>query len=261
MGSFPRFRFLVFGLLTFVCVGPSFAGSFKVNPLALNFDRNTKSVALKLTNTGDQAVTVQMDSMRWTQDNAGEDQYAPTDDILFFPKIVTIEKGEERIVRVGYRGEPPVNSEFTYRFFAQELPSRNVSGGLLNFTLRFSIPIFVKPTLETESMQVTNTKVEQGQAKISVRNSGSRHVLFNRVYASGFDKSQREVFAADTGGWYVLPGVTKTFAVSVDEAACRRAEHVEMTVKSDTTNLSSRVAVPIAECVAKKSAETRLVNQ
>ena len=52
-------------------------------------------------NEGDEKIEVQMGASEWTQDAEGKDRYTETNDLVFFPKIMTIESKEERILRAG----------------------------------------------------------------------------------------------------------------------------------------------------------------
>jgi fimbrial chaperone protein len=103
-GSYILQRFITFAALAvlFVLVPTySIAGSFRATPLRLFIDAKAKTTVLKITNEGDEKVTAQIDAKTWSQDEAGRDIYGETADIVVFPRITTIEKGETRIIRVG----------------------------------------------------------------------------------------------------------------------------------------------------------------
>ena len=94
----------------------------RVSPLKLEFNEDSNSALVRISNDGAEKFNVQLDAMSWTQDDTGQDQHTPTSDIVFFPRIFSVEPGDQRIARVGYEGEPAGSKELTYRLYAQELP-------------------------------------------------------------------------------------------------------------------------------------------
>src|SRR3972149_373030 len=82
------------------------AGEWRVTPIRLVFDRGAKSGVVTVSNGGDEKIEVQMSASEWTQDAEGKDRYAETNDLVFFPTIMTIESKQERILRGGGRSAP-----------------------------------------------------------------------------------------------------------------------------------------------------------
>src|SRR3989304_460901 len=81
--------------------GVARAGEWRVTPIRLVFDRGEKSGVVTVSNEGDEKIELQMSASEWTQDAEGKDRYAETNDLVFFPKIMTIESKQERILRGG----------------------------------------------------------------------------------------------------------------------------------------------------------------
>lgn len=236
----------------FVTTSVAYASSFKVNPLTFTLDQNTKAAVLKLTNTSDHDLTVQLESKRWTQDKNGTDVYDDTPDIIFFPKIVKIQKNEERIVRIGFRGQLPVKEEVSYRLFAQELPSQG-GNATFKFAFRFSMPIFVLPKIKTIGKEkMLKASVYDSELHLVLTNTGTAHVVVNKIGVIGLDGMSKEVFNQEGAGWYILPNITRDFKINLDEAQCRQivSLNVEATTKIRTFKLN--VPVKPAQCVAKK---------
>ncbi len=205
------------------------AGAFKVYPLKLELAGNAKTGVLRLSNTGTGAVTIQLEARRWFQTPAGEDGYDTTTDLVFFPKIVTIQQGDHAIVRLAYRGASPRRSEGTYRLFAQEIPTDKDTP--LQLALRFGIPVFLRPGVENSANEIQKLILADGTVRVTVANRGNRHFMVGHVEVQGMDKSQQNVFSRSTGGWYVLPGAARTFSVDLPVADCLRSEELRIQAK------------------------------
>src|SRR5216684_4497892 len=93
------------------------------------------------------ASAFQVTSFAWSQDASGAVQLAPTEDIVFFPALLTLKPGEERKVRVAATVAAK-DVERTYRIFFEELPPlerpQNL-GAQVRILTKMGIPIFVAP--------------------------------------------------------------------------------------------------------------------
>src|SRR4030043_2324751 len=96
------------------------SGEFRVTPIRLDFDRGTKSGVITIVNEAGEKLNVQMKAFEWTQNPDGKDQYTETNDIIFFPRIMSLEKSEEKILRAGIK-IPATMREKTYRLFIEEI--------------------------------------------------------------------------------------------------------------------------------------------
>ena len=230
-------------------VGVASAGSFKVFPLKLELGSKTKTALFKITNTGDTPVTVQLETVNWFQNSDGDDKYESTRDIVYFPKIVKVKAGQQRIIRVGYRGEKLASKEKTYRIFAQELPELGDKKGALKFSLRFSVPIFVNVAGTESKAKIASAELNNGQLKVFVKNAGSEHFVVKKIKANGVGFDGQQVFSTKTGGWYVLPGANKPFLVNLPENECRLSEKILYTVETSAGSYSKSIPVDSGQCV------------
>jgi fimbrial chaperone protein len=243
-----KFIIRLLTVLFFFLPAYALAGSFKVVPIKLFLDARTKTSVLKVTNDGTEKVTVQLDAKEWSQDEVGKDRYEETKDIIFFPKIADIEKGEERIIRVGYRGKKTAATERTYRLFVQELPVAKPGEMVLKLALRFGIPIFIKPLKEASERAIEKVELKEGRVLVTVKNNGNNHFVVSKIKAVGLDGSGGEVFSRDTGGWYVLAGVSKRYAVDIPEQECLKASVINVAVEVERTSMDAHVDVDSAQC-------------
>ncbi|MBM4137860.1 MAG: molecular chaperone [Nitrospira sp.] len=92
--------FLILTIL-FLLRGSANPITFDINPVRIFFDAKVTTEKLNVRNSGDRDFSLQLRVYKWSQDAHGEDIYEETTDIVIFPKIVTIKKGEEKIIRIG----------------------------------------------------------------------------------------------------------------------------------------------------------------
>jgi P pilus assembly chaperone PapD len=239
-----------FSVFLFLLLLPGvYASSFKVAPLKFSFDSKTKSTSLKLTNTSNRAVTVQLEVRKWTQ-KEGDDSYEPTADVVFFPKIVKIEQNEERIVRLGYRGKFSKTDEITYRIFATELPSQGQQLGALKFAFRFSMPIFVEPLTNkrVHNPDIIKASLNQGELRVLIGNHGNEHFVVNNIKVRGEGRGSKKIFERAVDGWYVLSQSDRMFAVPLEQAQCAQAELIRFTVDVDDKTLDASLPVDQEHC-------------
>src|SRR5512134_2372390 len=136
-----------------VTASPTLASNFNIMPTSLDLSAGVKSGVFSVVNSGDEKLNCQIDLKEWSQDAEGKDVYTEAKDIVFFPKIMTVEPNEQRAVRIGIKG-PPTLKEKTYRLFVEEIPSQKkqsdektagkITAGL-TIAFRYATPIFVKP--------------------------------------------------------------------------------------------------------------------
>ena len=241
---------LLFLFISTGSVGVVSAGSFKVFPLKLELDKKTKTTLFKITNTGDTSVTIQLETVSWFQNDQGDDKYQPTNDIVYFPKIVKVDSGEQRIIRIGYRGSALESSEKTYRIFAQELPELGEKKGAVKFSLRFSVPIFVHVQGTAAKVTVESAKLSNGRLHVVVENSGSEHFVVKSIDVNGLSYDGKQTFLAKSGGWYVLPDTNKSFFVKLPENECRLSEKLSLKVETSAGSYDKLINIDGGECVA-----------
>ena len=232
-------------LVCFACVAlfssQAQSAAFKVNPLKLSFSPDTKTTALEVVNTSGAALTLQVEAKKWIQNSSGEDVLQNTKDILFFPKIVTLKKNEKRVVRVNYRGGRVENKEKSYRLFVQELVDRSRLGAALNFSLRFSIPIFITPNDATANVKVLGIETDGDVMNVVVENKGMAHSLINKIQLTGLDGRHKELFFKEGKGWYVLSESSNSFQISLTQNECNQAEFIELAARSAVKTYVTRL--------------------
>lgn len=222
-----------------------------MNPIRLELGPAVRSGVFSVRNDGKEKLSFQIEAMEWTQDAAGVDQYTETRDLIFFPKILGVEAGEEGIIRVGARNAA-VPAEKTYRVFIQELPSPSqavlADGPRVNLLLRFGAPVFVTPVRPTDSAEVTAMALAQGVLGLSLKNTGNRHQVIEGIHIRGADRLGQEVYALTLADRYLLTGSTKAFKATIPAQKCDGIATLSVQVKTDKVTLDRKLDVSRAMC-------------
>ena len=225
------------------------AGEFRVTPIRLDFNRGTKSGVITIINEGEEKLNVQMKAFEWIQDSEGKDQYTETNDIIFFPRIMSIEKNEEKILRAGIR-IPATTKEKTYRLFIEEIPGPKKAEGVnVAIAIRFGVPIFVKPLKEEMKGEIEKLELSKGVLNALIQNRGNTHFIINSIVVKGKNVKGEEVFTKELSGWYLLSGVSRLYATTIPQEVCKSLSKLDVEVKTDRFNVNGKLDVDQAMCL------------
>jgi fimbrial chaperone protein len=220
-----------------------------VTPIKLFFDAATQTAVLNVINNGEEKASVQIEAVEWNQSVNGEDQYAKTNEIIFFPKIFSVEKGEEKIVRIGYKGPSAGTKEKTYRLYLSELPSSKPGETAVKMFLRLGLPIFVSPTQGTVKSSIEKVALFDGGIGITVKNHGNRHVFLNKIKATALIGRDTETFSKEIAGWYVLAGASRTFYTEMPRETCEKSQTIKVIIKAEQqADLTAESVVDWSQC-------------
>lgn len=231
---------------------PGFAAEFSVAPIRLELGPAVRSGALIVRNDSKEKIGFQLEAMEWTQDEKGADRYTDTSDLIFFPKILSVEPGEEAVVRVGAK-RPVVPIEKTYRVFIQELPNPNraattTPGAQVNLLLRFGAPIFVTPQQPSDDADIRAISLDKGVLSLSVKNTGNRHQVMEGIHLKGLGPDGQELYTLTLADRYLLAGTTKAFSATIPAETCRRLAAITMELKTDKLSRTRKLDVSRANC-------------
>jgi fimbrial chaperone protein len=242
--------FLFIALLSNI-IPPSLVlcGEFRVTPIRLEFDRANKSGVITVINEGEEKLSVQMKAFEWTQDAEGKDQYIETNDIIFFPRMMALEKNEERVIRAGIK-IPATSREKTYRLFIEEIPSPQKAEGVnIAITIRFGVPIFGKPIKEEVRGQIEKIELSKGILNAYLVNKGNTHFIINSIEIKGKNNKNEAIFSKELSGWYLLNGASRNYSSPVPQEVCKEISKIEVEVKTNRFNLNGKLDVDQAMCL------------
>lgn len=225
---------------------PVAAGNFGVSPIRVELDRNAKTGAITVSNDDTDALRVQIRLFEWTQDAAGKDEYRESEDLLYFPKLMVLEKNEQKLVRVGLR-TPAAAREKTYRLFVEELPGPlppgAPPGARVALRVRFGVPIFLKPAQAEARGEIEKIEMAKGVLRVTVRNTGNAHFVINTITAASGG-----AYSKEAPGWYLLAGAVREHAVPVPPEMCRKLKQIDVTAKTDQFELKGALDITASMC-------------
>lgn len=231
--------------------GDASAGEFSVKPVRIDLGATVRSGAVEIRNEGQFPLGFQIQAMEWTQDAEGQDRYAETADLIFYPKVLTVEPGRERVVRVGARA-PVTARERTYRLFIEELPTnaRQTEGAQaqIGFLIRFGAPVFVAPLKVEDALTVEDLSWGPRQLSVAVRNAGNRHQVVTGIHLRGRDANGRQVFAKTLADRYLLAGTAKSYTASISAEECRATSAIEVEISTDKASAKRQARATSEGC-------------
>lgn len=242
--------FTIFCGMLLLDSGSAPAGQFSVSPITMELGRGVSSGVFTVTNTGEDKINFQMSVSEWTQDAEGKDIYSETKDIIFFPKLMTVEKGEQRVVRVGLKSSMALR-EKTYRIFIEEIPSlqkRDAGRARISFTIRFAPPIFVRPAEIKTAGVIDTIAVDKDKISAVVKNTGNVHLKLNSISVKGKSADGAEVFSKEIAGGYVLSNVARKIEVSIPKEKCKNLSVMMIEAKTDNLTLNGKLDVQKGMC-------------
>lgn len=223
------------------------ASSFTVNPTQIFLAPKTTSALLTLRNESDETLRFQLTVFKWDQTPQGEMKLEPTQDIVFFPALLSLAPKEERKVRVGATTTFAA-SEKTYRIFVEELPSPGGTNAptAVKVLTKMGVPIFMQPARIQAQGSITDLAVKNGAFSFAVRNPGNVHFIPQAVKVQAFNAAGQPVLAKEMEGWYVLAGGTRVYELKLPSPDCRSIASMAVEVLIGTTTLKERLETPAA---------------
>lgn len=226
------------------------ASAFKVTPIRVSFNSRSASTLLTLSNESDQALRFQISAFAWTQDASGEMKLTPTEDIVFFPTLVTLQPKEDKKVRVATTAAAS-DVEKTFRLFFEELPplekANSGSGAQVRILTKMGVPIFVTPAKVKEEAKIDGIRVDGGKVCFDIRNTGNVHFAVQKVKVRGLAENGAGIFERDLDGWYVLAGSPRSYEVELPADVCSKVKSIVIDAQTDSTSVTTATVTARAD--------------
>jgi fimbrial chaperone protein len=225
------------------------AATFTVNPTQIFLSGKTTTALLTLRNDSEETLRFQLTAFGWQQTPAGEITLTPTQDVVFFPALLTLAPKEERRIRVGSTVSAAAQ-ERTYRIFVEELPqSDGARANAVRVLTKMGIPIFIRPAKEVATADLRDLALRAGSLSFSLANRGSVHFVPQRVVVRAAGASGERLAEQELKAWYILAGGRREFEVVTPAEQCARVASLSVEVAFDANVLEERLQTPGGTCV------------
>ncbi len=229
--------------------GALFAGQIRVSPPdRIVFDHKVKSSMVTVVNEGKEPVTIDISPVGWNQDADGRDSFAETQELVVFPKVMTLAAGEQRVIRVGYRGAPLTREMVCRILIGERSGAAKNAIGRMPATSPLSVPVFIKPVEEKVTGSLQTMVLSDGQLTIVVKNSGNAHLIVISLSIRGAASDGSELFTRELAGSYVLSGMSKPFRTAIPVPICGKLSRAEVQITTDIGPLSGTLDIESGMC-------------
>ena len=222
--------------------------SFEVSPIRLSFQPTESSALMTVRNEGDEKLRLQISVMAWDQRKDGEMVLTPTNEIIYYPTLLTVDPGAQRNLRVGTKGNA-VAKEQSYRIFVEELPSNvrlQVSG--VRIVTKMSIPIFIKPAKSEMRNVIDRIALRGSDVTFDVKNLGNVHIQPREVRVKGTSADGNVQIERKIPGWYILAGGLREYRIEMPKRGCDKIKDLFIEVDMDPQPLKEIYSVPAGAC-------------
>ncbi len=239
----------VVSLTSILIVTSGHTKGFRIAPIKVVFGGGVRSAIVTIINDDKKRFKFEAKLVEWKQDEEGKDIYTPSKDIIYYPRVITIEPGKRRAIRLGIK-MPSAGAEKTYRIFIQGIPEDiKKKATAVHIALRFGVPVFVKPIREKIAGDIEKMEVKEGDLLITIKNKGNVHFRINTIGVTGLDEKGEKVFEQNIAGWYLLHGVKRVYEVKLKKDVCERLKEISVVVDADRVDFSGKLDVQKAMCV------------
>jgi len=224
--------------------GAARAEGLNVSPVRVRLEPNQRAAAITLTNDQAKSEIVRVEWFAWDQVD-GKDALTPTDELLVVPPIFNVGANSVKIVRLGLRSIEPATRERSYRVFLTEVPPKNPNQTSIAIAYRFSVPVFLPPTLHAAPKPSWSAeRIDDGHVRLRVQNDGDAHIRVSsaKLYS---DASRTKVLRDQALAGYVLAGRSADFTIDAKNVPPAATLVVSAATGEDLDDVSA--VVPVTE--------------
>jgi len=223
-------------------------GGFQVYPIRVFLNANESSTLMTVKNDSAERLRLQVAVMAWDQNKQGEMVLNPTDDIIFYPTLLTINPGDQRNLRVGTHAKG-VAKEKSYRIIIEELPPiEKLQASGVRFLTKVSIPIFIQPRKVEAKGVIDQLALRKGELSFDIRNDGNVHIQPREIRVRGIAFDGGVQLDRKIPGWYVLSGGLRQYRIEVPKNDCVKVKDVKVEFEINEKPVNETYSVPTDAC-------------
>jgi fimbrial chaperone protein len=225
------------------------ANSFQVSPIRVNLVPNESSTLITLHNESKDRLRLQVSVSAWEENKSGEMVLIPTEEIIFYPTLLTLNPGDQRNVRVGTKNAV-VEKEKSFRIFIEELPSQvTLTTTGVRLLTRMSVPIFIRPAKAQARPGVEQMALRAPEFSFELKNNGNAHFQPRQILVKGADAKGETVLERKIPGWYVLAGGSRHYHIDVPKGDCVKINQVSVEFDFEGNSVKERFTPPPHACL------------
>ena len=233
------------------------ANIFSVNPIHIYLTSKSTSSLLTVHNDSSEVLRFQVTVSAWDESPKGESILTPTQDIIFFPALMTVGPGQERKIRVGTVNPTPAQ-EKTYRIFVQELPpeqkpNQSKQNVYMRVLTRMAIPIFQEPESMQSTVALEDLSIANGKFLFNLKNPGNAHFIPQKIHVKAISAKGAAVIDKDLPAWYVLAGHLRAYDIDVPKAVCASIQSFKIRVELEGKTVEKTYETKGGACGPPKS--------
>ena len=217
--------------------GPACAQGIAITPINVQMGPGQRAAVLTIVNQGDRETSFQIRAFGWQQNQAGDDQLAPTDELLASPPLATVAPGATQIVRLVLR-HPPQTREATYRILFDQL-TPPAEAGRVHVALRLSIPVFAEPTGHLTPDVRWRIVNQEGKLWLVAANNGSRHETFRDMALRTADGGSFKIVVKSPP--HILAGGTRRWLIETKGSLPPAGATMRLTASADSGEIDQQV--------------------
>ena len=245
--SFVTAYFLISCTL-FSIVSPVIASTFQVSPIRVYFGANESTTLLKVRNDAKKPLRLQIGVFAWEESRKGEMILQPTQDIIFYPTLLSLKPGDQRNVRVG-TNQHKGSKEKTYRIFFEEIPSEEkLTTNGVQLRTKVGIPIFIQPEKSAVKGEINQLSMKALEFSFELKNEGNVHFQPRGIRVKASGSNGEVVLERQLPGWYILAGQVREYRIQVPKSDCSKMKDLTVEVAMEDKVLKERLPISSGAC-------------
>lgn len=223
------------------------AAEVAISPVRIHLSDAKRSELLEVSNSGDRAVRFQITAHTWRQSADEEMNLTPTNDLVFFPSLFSVDAGSSRLIRIASTTKA-ARSERAYRLIVEEIPQGAAPTGAVRVLTRLNLPVFVQPR-DAAAEPTLDARLKRGRLLVVLGNRGSAYFKGADLRIVGRSSTGQTLFEKAIPAWYVLAGGRRTYDVDIPPDICGALETVVAVLRTgDGTLRKVLAAAPSSAC-------------
>jgi len=201
------------------------AADVTLMPVNVKLDRNNDRSTVQVMNNGQEPVVMQAEAIAWTRLN-GQDQDAPTSELIVNPPVFTVQPGQTQVLRVGLRRNQVLEQEATYRIVLREVPMPRTSdlttaSGSVRVLVTMRVPVYVAPAQVRRNERWQLSRAPNGDVLARVNNDGNVHLKVSELRLQDNGGAALVAIAQKGSQSVIFPGEQRVFRLPNETRAAQ----------------------------------------